>query len=240
MEYLTTSWEAEPLPEPIQDVPDKTEILHPAAKVCPVCENEITREPGTRGRLPKYHPECKPEPTRRTSTAGSTRTSTRSVRATKAEEVALAQTEYVIGRLAGAFRKAVMLMALVDPYDAMVISIGAPEVLENLHPVLMRYGKLREAASGVTTGGSILGLAIAIITMVLPMAAHHKFIPHRRVAQFILNVPVIMFQMQKSMAENEGDPTEELMNRVMADAERTAQQRQRQQSMEEQNGGDVD
>lgn len=40
------------------DTPEPVEI--PDGPICETCDKVIIREPGKRGRMPKYHPECRP------------------------------------------------------------------------------------------------------------------------------------------------------------------------------------
>ena len=185
--------------------PDDTTLLNAASNVCPVCGDVVERVPGSRGRLPKYHPECRPTKSTRSS-------SPRTLKVSKAEEQAAIETERILEHLASRLTKAVMLLAIVEPYDALVLRIGTPDLLDNLRPVLMRYDKLRAFAGATDTGGSVFGLVMAIASIALPIAAHHKLIPSKRVAQFLLQAPMFMLSIQKRMADgNEETLTDDLM-----------------------------
>lgn len=45
-------------PSPVS--PDDTPSPDASGPICVVCDRVIVREPGKRGRVPKYHPECRP------------------------------------------------------------------------------------------------------------------------------------------------------------------------------------
>lgn len=210
---------------------DKVELVNPPANTCPTCGELVVREPGSRGRLPKYHPECRPSRAKgSTSVSGTGRV----VRVGKAEQVAAEETEMVIERIRRAITKAVVLLSLVEPYDAFVIRINTPEILDNLRPLLMRFAKFRAFAVGADTGGSALGLILALLTTALPIAAHHGLIPSKKVAQIFLNIPVFMMRLQEKLSDgDEATLTEELFKRVQAESRRTEEARMREQSREE-------
>lgn len=218
-----SSW-ADELPPTTELPTDDTSILNPAPNACIKCGQEIVREPGKRGRLPKYHPECKPE---RKSVSGSARV----IRVSKAEEIAAQQVEFAIERARRGLAKAVALLSLVDPYDALVVHVNSPEILDNLRGVLMRFEWLRSAASNVQTGGDIFGLVLAILTTLLPIAAHHKLIPSRKVASILVRMPLFMLRLQERLATgNEEEVKDELLHRVAEEGKRQTEARMRQQT----------
>lgn len=55
---LPPSVDTVPAPEP-HTAPD-SEPTDTGAPICLTCNRAIIREPGKRGRIPKYHPECRP------------------------------------------------------------------------------------------------------------------------------------------------------------------------------------
>src|SRR5262245_59743438 len=61
---------------------DDTRELNTSGKPCPTCGEPIIREPGARGRAPKYHPECRP------SAQGRRASAPRAVRVSKGEQLA--------------------------------------------------------------------------------------------------------------------------------------------------------
>jgi len=221
-----SSW-ANELPDPeFVESPDSVEVVNPPANACLKCGEPIVREAGARGRLPKRHPWCRPE--RRTAGNAS-----RVIRVGKEEEVKAAQVEILIEKARLALSKAVALASIVDPYDAFVIHVNAPEILDNLRAVLMSWDWLRKQAAMASTGGSLFGLVLCVFTTLLPIAAHHRLIPSRKLSQVLINMPMFLLRMQEAMAAgNEGDVTSELLRRV-SEQQRVQQEAQmRRQSAE--------
>ena len=179
---------------------DATQFVNPPANACPVCGEEVVKEPHMK-RRPKYHPECKP------SRATSTRTPSgpRPVRVGSKEREAAEQVEVALERARSGLMKAVALIALADPYDALVLHVNSKELIENLRPVLMRFPWLREQASNATAIGSIFGLVVTVFTTALPILAHHGFIPAKKLVPFFLQMPLIMLKIQERMAAAEQD-----------------------------------
>ena len=194
---------------------DDTRELN-AGKPCKHCGEPIYREAGARGRAPSYHPECRPSAQRNT---GSTR-APRAVRVSKGEQLAAEQTEQILARLHRGLMKATIMLAVVEPYDAAVIRINTPELLDNLRPVLVKYERFRMLFIGVEGGASVLGLVIVVCTTVLPIAAHHGLIPAKKAAQVLLNLPGFMLSMQQKMEQGNDD---EATIQMMANAQERAQ-----------------
>jgi len=220
--------------------PDNTEQINPGPNVCPTCGEVVERRPGQRGRVGKYHPECKP--TGRTKSAGTPISGQpRAVRVSKAELVAAEETEAIIEFLRVKLTQGAMLLALVEPYDALVIRVNTPELLNNLRPVLMQFPRLRAFAGATQVGGSLFGLILTLATTLLPIAAHHNFVPVKKVSQFLVQLPLVMLSIQKRMAEgNEEDLTETLFQKAMAKAQQTRQARMRMQAGTDEDGSTVD
>ncbi len=206
-------------PDPIPN--DDTRIINPSAGHCPECGLEIIREPGQRGRLPKYHPECKPTGKRASVSGGGN-----VIRVSKAKQDVADQVEVFLEDLRRKLLKATMLLSVVDPYDAFVLHVNTPDLLDNLRAILMRYDWARKAAGIASTGGSVVGFVIALATTVLPIMAHHNLIPVKRVSAFLLNIPSMMLRMQQIAASGDDtDVTETLLQKM--------QQRMRAQQEEE-------
>lgn len=223
---LDSSW-ADELPPAGDLPPDETSVLNPPDNACPTCGLEVVRRPGARGRTPKYHEECRPTAKQRRSVSGTARIKAVS----KAEELAAAQVEYAVERARRGLAKAVALLALVDPYDALVVHINAPEILDNLRGVLMRFEWLRNAASNVQTGGDIFGLILALFTTFLPIAAHHGWIPSKKVATILIQMPVFMMRLQERIASgDEEEVKDELLKRVAEEGRKATEARMRQQT----------
>lgn len=57
---------------PIEDLDDPIDDI-PEGPICETCDKIIIREPGKRGRMPKYHPECRPSTKKATGTRKKTK-----------------------------------------------------------------------------------------------------------------------------------------------------------------------
>lgn len=222
--------------------PDETGILNPPENACEICGEEVVRgEDGVslRGRIPKMHPSCKASV--KGSSGGERRSvtgTTRVVKVSKKDEEIAVQVELAIEQARRHIAKAVGLLSLVDPYDAFVIHINAPEILDNLRFVLMRFEWLRNAATGAQTGGSVLGLILAVLTTVLPIMAHHGLIPGKKVANIILNIPFLLLRLQQAVANgNDEDIQNELMRRIAEEGRKAQERKMRQQTEEQLHGG---
>ena len=223
-------WEGENLalpqiegPEPVDD----TRFVNPPPNACPTCGEEVVKEPHMK-RRPKYHPECKPQ--RGTATSGP-----RAVKVTSKDREAAEQVELALDRVRSGLMKGVALLALVEPYDAFVLHVNSKELVENLRPVLMRFPWLREQAGNATAIGSIVGLVITVFTTLLPILAHHGFIPAKKIVPFLIQVPIIMQRMQQRMAEAEqghADMGEELLARLAEEQRKRRDEAMRRQSAE--------
>ena len=229
-----SSWESEFPPAELVDTGplDKTEIINPPPNTCPKCSEAIIREPGTRGRLPKYHVECRPSP------KSSSESKPRVYRVSKQEQQVADDVERIIEQARKGLAKVVALISLADPYDALVLHVNAADLLDNLRSVVMRYEWARNTATVTSTGGSLFGLVIAVFTTVLPIASHHGLIPSKKVSQILLNVPMFMLRLQQRLAESDdGAMTDELLKRVTEEGKRATETRMRQQTMETQSNG---
>jgi len=203
-----SSWESDGFPELQEEPlpPDNTELINPPENVCPVCTEEIVREPGKKGRLPKYHPECKP-------VKGSATTGARAVRVAAKDRAIAEEVEATLAQVESKIRGAVMMLAVVEPYDAFVLYVNMPKLLDNLRPILMRYPGLRQQAGTVSTAAAIFGLVITVLTILLPMAAHHGLIPSKKIAKILAAVPMFMKQMNDVM-DSGIDVADMLMSRI--------------------------
>jgi hypothetical protein len=220
---------AEPEPD------DATHFVNPPQNACPTCGEEVIKEPHMK-RRPRYHPECKPQRGKGTSTGP------RTVRVTSKEREAAEQVEIALDRARAGLMKAVALIALADPYDALVLHVNSNELIENLRPVLMRFPWLREQASNATAVGSIVGLVVTVFTTALPILAHHGFIPAKKLVPFFLQMPLIMLRMQERLAaaeQGQSDMGEELLARVAEDQRKKQEQAMRRASAETVNASDA-
>lgn len=197
--------------EPVVILPGETSVEEdktPTDKICPTCDKPIYREPGTRGRLPRYHPECKPTGAARI-TGGSGRPKGRSTKA-------VAEADTAVTMLRGALVKLAMGVAMVDRYDGFCIMSGIPALCDNARGVLEEHDAFRRDVLRIKSGGSILGLVISGLMMVVPIAAHHGIIPSARISEMLVNLPVVMHKIAKRMKEGEAALTD-MMERAAND-----------------------
>jgi len=209
-----SSWADELPPIEVVELPpdDATDVVNPPAGTCPTCGDPVYKEPGKKGRVPKYHPECRPSAKR----AGTgTVSPARVVRVSKAEQIAAEQTEQILEGIRSFLFKSAGMLALVDPFDALVIWVNAPNIITNLRPILQRSERLRVYMLTADTGGSVLGLIFAVASILLPILAHHNLIGSKRATQFLIQLPMLVMRLHERMAEgNEETMAQELLVRV--------------------------
>lgn len=197
---VDSSWENVELPDAMMEgeeyPPDNTQIINPPKGACPVCGEEVVKEPGQR-RRPKYHPECKPSANRNTGT--------RPVRVAAKERLIAEEVEEIVARAQSGMFKAVGLLALVNTYDAFVLHVNTPDLLKNLRVALYRFPWLRENAGNTAQGASLVGLGITVFSILLPIAANHGLIPTKKVGEILMQMPLFMLRMQEKMAAADGD-----------------------------------
>jgi hypothetical protein len=224
-------WDDADLPDAVEEASlpsDATVIINPPENVCRFCGEEVVREPGARGRTPKTHKECREA----AKGAASTRASgPRPVRVSAKERLVAEQIEEAIDHARGQLMKATALLALADPYDALVLLVNTEDLLKYYRVLLYRFPRLRDTASDVEAVTSIFELVITILSIALPIAAHHKLIPSQKLSQIFLAVPMFMLRMQERMAEqNPGAMAEELLVRVAEESRKATEARMRAQS----------
>lgn len=206
-------WESDELPPPevAEQTSDDTHLINPPENTCAGCGEEVVRQPGQRGKLAKYHPECKPVRGKGSGTAGP-----RPVRVTAKDRQAAEEIELALDNLRRGLAKAVMMLALADPYDALVLHVNTPDLLNNLRPILMRFPGLRKGASEASTIGSIIGLVATVLTVALPILTHHGLLPKSKLSKLFLNIPMFMMRMQErlSRVDTDEEVAEELLVRV--------------------------
>lgn len=193
--------------EPVAGIeePSSTDAT-PETNTCPTCDRVIVRAPGQRGKLPKYHPECKPAAGRRSS-------ATEKVGTRVGNPKAIREADEVIAMVKPQLFKAALMLSAIDQYDAFVVLNSIPSFCTSLHGILVRYEKLRKDALAMKAGGSIVGLIITVLTMILPILAHHGLIPGKAIQQALINFPVMMFKLAQRMKEGE-QALADMMERV--------------------------
>lgn len=180
------------------DEPETSTDATPEKKVCPTCGENIVRLPGMRGRLPKYHPACKPSASRRVTdslTGGTRRPGANAKAQREADEVILMVKKKMI--------QGAIALTIIDKYSGFVIMSMTPQFCENLHGVLVRYDSFRKDALAMKSGGSIFGLILAALMILIPIAAHHGLIPGAKLREMLTNMPITMFKLAQRMKEGE-------------------------------------
>jgi hypothetical protein len=173
---------------------------------CAGCGDPIIREPGARGRLPKYHPDCRPKP-------GATRLSAGPSANSKAEK----EAEQAVAAFKSLAVKATLLLSAVDKYDAFAVMASLPQICENLKAVLVQYPRLRKEFLSIGSGGSILGLVISVLMLALSISAHHGLIPARFHAEVLVKAPMVLHNIQSKLAEGEASLTQMMREQFMAE-----------------------
>jgi hypothetical protein len=141
------------------------------------------------------------------------------------------QIEQILDRAQRQLAKGVMLLSLADPFDALVLQVNIPDLLEHMRVVLWKFPRLRETSNDVTVVSSIIGLVITVLSIGLPIAAHHKLIPSAKLSQIFMAIPMFMMRMQERM-DNGGTLTDELLQRVVEEEEKKRREYLRTQGAE--------
>jgi hypothetical protein len=202
-----SDWDFSALEEAQPDAsgPESTDVT-PETNVCPTCSKPVVRLPGQRGKLAKYHAECKP--TARQRITGS-HTASKAAGNPKAAR----EADEVISMIKPKMMQGALMLAAVDQYDAFVFLNGINPFCESLHGVLVRYDSFRKDALAMKAGGSIFGLCFTAITMALPILAHHGLIPGAKIQELLIQFPVMMFKLSQRMKEGE-EALNDMMTRV--------------------------
>lgn len=205
------------------------------APLCPVCEKPIIRDP-TWKRMRKYHPECNPyvagnksrEGTAGGGSAGAGRTKGGSGFSRKAEQEA-DECEKI---LQSAFVKLALGVSVFDKYDAFCIMVNTGPVCQSFRGVVLRNERFRKEMLMVKSGGSVVGLVVSCLIMVMPIIAHHGLIPSRNIAETMVRMPYLLFTLHQRMKEGEEAMTVLIKEQMAAmqeenrKREREARQRQ--------------
>lgn len=168
------------------------------AGICPTCGEPIYREPGARGRAPKYHPDCRPSKSGGrpiSAIAPGTRTS-------KAEK----EADAAVAAFRSLVVKSCLLLAGFEKYDAFAIMASLPQLCENLRGVLVRYDKIRAEFLNIGQGGSLLGLFVTVMMLALSISAHHGLIP-RKYGEVLIKAPFVLHKIQQRLEEGEASLT---------------------------------
>jgi hypothetical protein len=119
------------------------------------------------------------------------------------------------------------MLSVVDRFDAFCVMVALPNVCDNLRGVLIRYDGMRKEMLAMQTGGSIFGLILAVVMMLLPMCAHHGFLGRGKTAQLLMEMPFTMLKIAQRLKEGS-----ESLTRMMEEQLRAAAAANRQQAEE--------
>lgn len=204
---VSSEWDELPAAELAPDLaPAEAKPDAPLPGTCETCGEPVIRQPGARGRTPKYHPDCRPvKATSATSTGTTGATGAR--RSTKVE----AESVEALASIEGLVVKAAIMVSMVDRYDAFCVMVGWQQTKPNLLAVLRRYPGFRKEMLQLQSGGSLAALFISILMTLLPIAAHHGLIPGKKITQVLVNAPFMLHKISEKLSEGAAGLTS-LMN----------------------------
>lgn len=208
-------------PDEFSDMPTTTESLSPESDTlpgddkrphCQVCGTLL--EYGGRGRKPKFCEEHKPQShkagegkTRRTGTGKADR------------EAAELATAYLVQ-----LKKAAAYVSMVDPYDGFVIMAASETNAQLFQGVLANNEKLRQYLSATQGSGGVVAYALStLVTIALPILAHHKLIPAEikradgqslPIGKALENLPQVLYKMQRQAQMATADLMDEMHART--------------------------
>lgn len=116
------------------------------------------------------------------------------------------------------------MLATVDRYDAFTVMVGLQEVCNNLKGVLLRYDTFRKEWLAMQGGGSVIGLALSVIMIILPIAAHHKLIPSAQLSAALVQTPHALFKIQQQLKNGEENLTKLMQEQAESMLHRPGQQ----------------
>lgn len=217
---MTAPDEFGPLPTTTEDIgnPGPSTDTIPGDDKRPHCQEcGVILDYGGRGRKPKYCEEHKPAShkagestrTRRTGTAKADK---------EAQELA---TAYL-----ASLRKAAGYLSLIEPYDAFVIAAAAESNAQLFQGVIAEHDKLRGYLSSAQGNGGLLAYALStLVTIALPIAAHHKLIPAEitradgktmPIGKALENLPQVLYNLQRRANMATADMLDDLAARQAA------------------------
>lgn len=216
---MTEPDEFGPLPTVVESIDDTASTdTTPGDDKRPHCvECGVLIEHSGRGRKPKYCQEHKPTSHKggegRTRRTGSTKVD---------KEAAELATAYL-----STLRKAAAYVSMVEPYDAFVIMAASESNAQLFQGVLANNDKLRQYLSATQgNGGLVAYLMSTLVTILFPIAAHHKLIPAEitradgksiPVGKALENLPQVLYNMQRKANVASADLMDEMHERAAQD-----------------------
>jgi hypothetical protein len=182
------------LPPPVDLPPDITTIIKPLPGTCDVCGDVIERKPGSRGRLPKTHPEC------RSQKRASASTTIRKHKLSNTED----EARVIVERLRRSATKGILILGAAQPFDAFCLMAGLPDICDALEECLVESPWLRKRLMGAQGGGAWVSLVVAMMLVAIPiMANHNVIIKSERIKDFFRSAPVFMMQIRTQVEQGE-------------------------------------
>ena len=201
------SWADLPDSEPISDLPEARpeppDKKPGEVNLCKACGEEIVREPGKRGRAPKFHPDCRPSG------------ATAAVR-TKRVGNAQAEADEIVSMFRSAYTKLAIMVAAADKYDAFVMMVNLKGLSDNLRSTLIRYPNIRKQLLDVKGAGSLFGFVLTLLMTILPILAHHGLVPFKTLAPVLVNAPKSLFAIQQQLENGEANLTKVMQEQMSA------------------------
>lgn len=208
-------------PDPFGDMPTATESIAPETDTLPgddkrphCIECGTILEYSGRGRKPKYCEEHKPQ----SHKAGEGKT--RRTGSTKADRESQELATAYLTQL----KKAAAYVAMVDPYDGFVIMAASDSNAQLFQGVIANNDKLRQYLSATQGQGGIVAYALStLMTIALPILAHHKLIPAEitradgksiPIGKALENLPQVLYKMQRQAQMATADLMDEMHART--------------------------
>lgn len=186
-------------PDPFGNMPVATELLGPDADSTPADDNRphcetcgVVLHYSGRGRKPRFCDEHKPQSHK--AGEGKTRRSGSTKADKEAQELA---TAYLRG-----LKKAAAYVSLVEPFDAFVIMAASDSNAQLFQGVISSNDKLRSYLSATQGSGGIVAYVLStVVTIALPIMAHHQLIPAeingKPIGKALENLPQVLYKMQR-------------------------------------------
>lgn len=197
LEFISLTDEQFDIPEEDlgpDDEPIRPQLVDPPSSsgelVCTVCGKEIYREPGTRGRKPTMHDECKPEGKKRGDTKPRDR---KTIDPLDAAKDGIIEFGMFVGTA----------VAFVDKFDGLAIIAGTEDVANSLVSWARVNPKLRKALEKGGKGVGPMKFAVAVGSIGVPIAAHHELIPKAMGLPFLGKINKAMQRMRDEAASAE-------------------------------------
>ena len=170
----------------------------PDGKICEVCNKPIIRQPGQRGRLPRYHPECKATPTRSPkSKSGEGRS--------KAER----EADYLAEKFRESLNKTAVMVGIFDTFDGFAIVSQSKPLSENFRTMMVSFDRLRKPLVEGSGGAGVGGFVFAALAVALPIMAHHGLIPAtiggKPLGEFLEKLPKFLHRLQTEAEKAEAE-----------------------------------